>query len=46
MNPILTFSLLLAFLAFVSVFVDIPLVSDYAFWVLFGAYVMLAGRGG
>jgi hypothetical protein len=39
-----TISLLIALLALVSVFIEIPLVSNYAFWVLFGAYVLLAGR--
>ena len=39
-----TISLLVALLALVSVFIEIPFVSNYAFWVLFGAYVLLAGR--
>ena len=39
-----TVSLLVALLALVSVFIEIPFVSNYAFWVLFGAYVLLAGR--
>ena len=39
-----TISLLIALLALVSVFIEIPFVSNYAFWVLFGAYVLLAGR--
>ena len=37
-------SLLIAGLSVVSVFVYIPLVSDYAFWVLVAAYVMVAGH--
>jgi hypothetical protein len=36
-------SLIIAGLAAVAVFVYIPFVSDYAFWFLVGAYVMLAG---
>jgi hypothetical protein len=39
-----TVSLIIALLALVSVFIEIPFVSNYAFWVLFGAYVLLAGR--
>jgi hypothetical protein len=37
-------SLVIAGLAVVSVFVYIPIVSDYAFWFLVWAYVMLAGH--
>ena len=36
-------SLVVALLAVVAVFVYIPFVSDYAFWFMVGAYVMLAG---
>src|SRR5215472_5341130 len=32
-------------LAVVGVFADIPLVSNYAFWVAFAAYVMLNWAG-
>jgi hypothetical protein len=39
-----TISLLIALLALVSVFIEIPFVSNYAFWVLLGAYLLLAGR--
>lgn len=46
MNFQFTASLLLAFLALVSVFVLIPYVSNYAFWVMAAAYLMLAGQGG
>jgi hypothetical protein len=35
------FSLLVAGLAVVSVFVYIPFVSDYAFWFLLFAYVLI-----
>ena len=37
-------SVILAGLAVVGVFVYIPLVSDYAFWVLMAAYVIQLGR--
>ena len=43
MNWLFTFSLLTSMLALVSVFVEIPFTSNYAFWVLLVAYVMLAG---
>jgi hypothetical protein len=36
------FSLILAGLAVISVFVYIPLVSEFAFLILFAAYVLLA----
>jgi hypothetical protein len=36
-------SLVLVILAVVGVFIEIPLVSNYAFWFAIGAYVMLAG---
>jgi hypothetical protein len=36
-------SLVLVILAVVGVFIEIPLVSSYAFWFAIGAYVMLAG---
>jgi hypothetical protein len=39
----LIFSLILAGLAIVGVFIEIPFISNYAFWILVGAYVMLAG---
>jgi hypothetical protein len=39
-------SLLLVILAVVAVFIEIPLVSNYAFWFAIGAYVMLAGTRG
>jgi hypothetical protein len=37
-------SLVLTGLAIVAVFVYIPVVSDYAFWFVVAAYVMLAGH--
>ena len=36
-------SLLLVILAVVAVFIEIPLVSNYAFWFAIGAYLLLAG---
>jgi hypothetical protein len=42
-NFVLIFSLILAGLAIVGVFIEIPFISNYAFWILVGAYVMLAG---
>jgi len=36
-------SLVLVGLAIVGVFIEIPFFSKYAFWVVVGAYVMLAG---
>ena len=37
-------SLIVALLAVVAVFVYIPFVSDYAFWFMSAAYIMLAGH--
>jgi hypothetical protein len=37
-------SLVVALLAVVAVFVYIPFVSDYAFWFMVAAYIMLAGH--
>jgi hypothetical protein len=36
-------SLVLEILAVLGVFVEIPIVSNYAFWFAVGAYIMLAG---
>jgi hypothetical protein len=30
-------------LAVVGVFIELPIVSDYAFWFAVGAYIVLAG---
>jgi len=38
----LAFSLILVGLAVVGVFIEIPFVSEYAFWVAVSAYVLLA----
>jgi len=37
-------SLYIAFLSLVSVFVYIPFVSEYAYWFLMAAYVILAAQ--
>jgi hypothetical protein len=37
-------SLYIAFLSLVSVFAYIPFVSDYAYWALMAAYVLLAAQ--
>jgi hypothetical protein len=36
-------SLIMAILGVVGVFIPIPIVSDYAFWVVVAAYIVLAG---
>jgi hypothetical protein len=36
-------SLIIAILGIIGVFVDIPIVSQYAFWVIVSAYILLAG---
>jgi hypothetical protein len=36
-------SLLLLMLAVLGVFVEIPIVSNYAFWLAVAAYIILAG---
>ena len=43
MNFAFVLSLVLVILAVVGVFIEIPLVSNYAFWFAIGAYIMLAG---
>ena len=43
MNLLYVLSLILAGLAIVGVFIEIPFVSEFAFWVLVAAYVILAG---
>jgi hypothetical protein len=42
-NLLYVLSLILAGLAIVGVFIEIPVVSEFAFWVLVAAYVILAG---
>ena len=41
MHPPVVLSLLLLGLAVVGVFIEIPIVSNYAFWVAIAAYVIL-----
>jgi hypothetical protein len=36
-------SLVMVILAVVGVFIELPIVSDYAFWFAVGAYIVLAG---
>jgi ABC-type multidrug transport system permease subunit len=36
-------SLVVVIFAVISVFIEIPVVSNYAFWFAVGAYIMLAG---
>jgi hypothetical protein len=36
-------SLIVIIMAVLSVFIEIPIVSNYAFWFAVGAYIMLAG---
>lgn len=43
MNFGFVLSLVLVILAVVGVFIQIPIVSDFAFWVAVGAYILLAG---
>jgi hypothetical protein len=43
-NLTFVLSLLLAGLAVVGVFIEIPIVSNYAFWFAIAAWVMLASR--
>jgi hypothetical protein len=36
-------SFIMAILGIVGVFIDIPIVSQYAFWFVVAAYIVLAG---
>ena len=38
-------SIVIAIVAVVGVFVEIPIVSDYAFWIMAGGYLVWAGAG-
>ena len=42
MNFGFALSLILAGFAVVGVFIEIPFISDYAFWVAISAYILLA----
>ena len=44
MNYGFAFSLVLVGFAVVGVFIEIPFVSQYAFWVAIAAYVILAAN--
>jgi hypothetical protein len=44
MNAIFVVSLVLVIVAIVSVFVYMPLVSDYAFWVAVLGFILLVGN--
>ena len=46
MNFGFVISLILVIIAVVGVFIEIPVVSNYAFWFAIGAYIMLAGTRG
>jgi hypothetical protein len=35
-------SLVMVIAAFLGIFAEIPIISDYAFWLLVGAYLLLA----
>jgi hypothetical protein len=37
-------SLVMAVVAIVGLFVDIPIVSNYAFWIMFAAYLVWIGQ--
>jgi hypothetical protein len=43
MNIWFILSMILAIVAIVGVFIEIPIISNYAFWVAVAAYVVLAG---
>ena len=45
MNLLYVLSLLLAGLAVVGVFIELPFVSNFAFWIAVAAYIILAGMG-
>jgi hypothetical protein len=42
MNFAVALLLVMAILAVVSVFIEVPFISDYAFWVAVVAYIILA----
>lgn len=45
MNFGFALSLILAGFAVVGVFIEIPFVSNYAFWIAIAAYIILAATG-
>ena len=42
-KPVVVVSILLILVTIVGVFVEIPIVSDYAFWIMAGAYLVWGG---
>lgn len=44
MNFTFVLSLVTLVIAILSVFVEIPIVSNYAFWFVVAAYLILAGK--
>ncbi len=44
MNLAFIISIIIAGLAVVGVFIEIPLVSNYAFWFAIAAYIILASH--
>jgi hypothetical protein len=36
-------SIMVVMLAVISVFIEVPIVSTYAFWFVIGGYLLLAG---
>jgi|HubBroStandDraft_3_1064219.scaffolds.fasta_scaffold658007_1 hypothetical protein len=45
-KPLLIVSILLILVAIVAVFVEIPTVSDYAFWIMEANYLMIVAATG
>jgi hypothetical protein len=43
LHPIFTISAIIAILALAGLFIEIPFVTNYAFWVLVGAYILFVG---
>ena len=39
-------ALVIGIVAIIAVFVEIPIISDYAFWVLLVAYLIIVGSSG
>jgi len=42
MNFAVALSLIMAIISVVSVFIEVPFISDFAFWVVVAAYIILA----
>ena len=43
MNIWVIISIAVVLLAVISVFIEVPIVSTYAFWFVIGGYLLLAG---